>query len=586
MGQELSIDLTLLVDHRGEFIKILSAEYPLPKRLLEKYIHVWDWYLLSRNTATEWNVGLIDQFKDKWQWHTLSRNQSIPWNEDLLEQFKNQWDWHVISSFNPAVPWSVSLLNKFKKKLWWGLLGREPDLINNRNILNVFFDHWTTDNQKDLFRVNMPDIKEENYPWVTPFFEQNSHLDWKWFSAYKGFPWTKEFILKHKGKLDWELLSRNEGLPWDMEFIEQYAHKWDWVELSQNRKLPWTKELLDKYVEKWDWVYLSGSMHYTNDGIVWNTELVAHFADKLYWAYPIFMFQDFEYMEGLFNYSSIVWTPELYKKCDLHISNHFKKLEIEFEQDFKDAEFYLTYDGDFHWTYYQNGENWSISYLKMLIELALERPAIEFINWDRLHIMPEIVNNKELIEFMDTSSNEEAIEYCFRSGNAYFFKKYADRISNDYIWGILSHSKNLKLDELMLKKYEDKWNWGYLASNPSLTPILIEQFKDKWNDPYNWRELSLNPNLTIDTIEKFKDKWNWKELSTNPDLTQDIIYKYADKWDWEMIFKNQKLTIETIKKIKNHIDWWWAVYFRQLDSNKLFSQALLEEFLNKIEPST
>ena len=43
-------------------------------------------------------------------------------------------------------------------------------------------------------------------------------------------------------------------------------------------------------------------------------------------------------------------------------------------------------------------------------------------------------------------------------------------------------SRNLYLDEALIEKYEDHWNWGELSENKALpwSLALIEQFKDQW----------------------------------------------------------------------------------------------------------
>jgi hypothetical protein len=577
-GKKLHLDLDLLLQHQGEFIKIFSESYPLSKKLLEKYAQVWDWYLLSRNLHLPWDIDLIEQFKNKWQWYTLGRNTAVPWNEDILERFKDQWDWNDLSHFPPITPLSPAILRKFEKKWWWVILGRQEHLVNNPDTLKMLFDHLSAVQQEDLFKVDMPAIREENYSWAVPFFEQCPKLNWKFFSCYRGFPWTKEFIRKHAQQLDWKNLSGNEGLPWDMKFIQEHEDKWDWKELSRNKKLPWTKELLKKYAEQWDWQNITGNIDISNEGISWNAQLLEDFADKICWAYPVFMFDDFEYMGGMINHPGIVWTAALYEKCDPAVSKHFKKLKKEYEKYFEDEDS----EDTLYWTYYQNGKNWSVEYLKMLMKLSQKKPGIQFIDWDRVNIPQEVLMNKEFIEFMNTSSDEQAMEYCFWKGGPCFFEKYADKmLHHERIWDYLSLNTKLLLHEDMLKKYEHQWNWKYLASNPSFTPELIKKFQDRWKEASDWRNLSLNPNLTLDIIEKFKDKWDWKELSTNPGLTQEIICRYADKWDWENLCKHHKLTFETLERIKNHVDWWWAFNKLKLNISDLVSEDLLEKFLRR-----
>ena len=92
------------------------------------------------------------------------------------------------------------------------------------------------------------------------------------------------------------------------------------------------------------------------------------------------------------------------------------------------------------------------------------------------------------------------------------------------------------LNEDLIKKHEDNWEWEWLSTSDALpwSIELIKKFKLKWD----WGTLSCNGSLpwTMELIEKCKSKWDWGKLSCNGSLpwSIELIAKFKDKWNWKV----------------------------------------------------
>ena len=202
-------------------------------------------------------------------------------------------------------------------------------------------------------------------------------------------------------------------------------------------------------------------------------------------------------------------------------------------------------------------------------------------------------------------------------------------------------SKNFALDEKLLFKYSDDFDWngtGGLLSNLNIvwTKNLLKQFSSRLNlfgiswfsknpmdilslkeiDPrglsknenIDWSiefiyaniqqldfdYLSGNPTLpwSFDFIEDYKDYWNWGlgfglkqyfSLSINPGLpwSEELIEKYFDKWDWEQLSKNKGLpwSVEFIERYESK--WEWGIGGLSRNESLPWTVSLIEKFAEK-----
>ena len=135
-------------------------------------------------------------------------------------------------------------------------------------------------------------------------------------------------------------------------------------------------------------------------------------------------------------------------------------------------------------------------------------------------------------------------------------------------------------------KNKDDWHWGYkgFSSNSGLpwSLELIEKYKDKWD--WGCHGLSSNFGLPwkLELIERYKDKWDWYELGRNSGLPWTIILieKYEDKWDWKSLSRNRfQWTIELIEKYEDK--WDWKQFGLSSKSGLPWTLELIEKYENK-----
>ena len=114
------------------------------------------------------------------------------------------------------------------------------------------------------------------------------------------------------------------------------------------------------------------------------------------------------------------------------------------------------------------------------------------------------------------------------------------------------------LNEDIIDKFKDAWDWWYLSGKDDLPWSIdfIERYKDKWD----WERLSSNGALpwSVQLIEKYKDLWEWKALSSNDALPWSIefIGKYEIYWHWEKLTENElPWSIELLDKYKDKWNW-------------------------------
>nr|MDA3790917.1 hypothetical protein [Desulfobacula sp.] len=173
-----------------------------------------------------------------------------------------------------------------------------------------------------------------------------------------------------------------------------------------------------------------------------------------------------------------------------------------------------------------------------------------------------------------------------------FIEKYKDK----WDWGGLSRNRSLTWSKDFIEKYNDKWDWGDnqsygLSRNESLpwSEAFIEKYKDKWDwghdDHYG---LSFNGSLpwTEAFIEKYKDKWDWGGLSRNRSLpwSKAFIEKYKDKWYWgESGLSNNRALPWSKAFIEKYKDkWGWMDddhYGLYINGSLPWDETLIEMFI-------
>jgi hypothetical protein len=548
------LNLDLLLPHPKEFVQGFSYHYPVPEELLAQYEDVFDWTQLSRNTAIKWSPHILEKFKNNWNWgyRGLSTNAAMPWTPALLEQFKDKWSWYH--------------------------LGWHHGIINNREMLAMCFSRWNEWHQKNLFTVYafMPKMDGRASSWAEEFFETRPNLNWKMFSAYKGFPWTADFVRKHADKLDWKELSSNTGLPWSAALISEHLDRWDWFGVSYFPTILSSPELIESFKDQINWYAFT-----FNTERKWNSDLLVRFRDKLPWARTETNEGGFiVHIEGLYNHASILWTPELYKNCSESIERYFAGL-AETEKELLTESNFILLKEDEHWTVYQDGSNWSEDYLKMLIDLGKAIPEKKFINWKLFGFLFKGWNtvSKEVkayclvqIDLYDLTLNQDFPWH----NHLETFHQLAQYDKDWYGWVNLSGSQGLKPTEGMLMQFEDNWDWALLSGNLNLTLPVINKFKDRWT----WSRIFRSKAFTTELTETYPEYWKiwWREMN---DLPFDNYNTFA-----------RMLRIPTEGNIEQHVTPAELEEFftRLTDKSELvyrneFENALREKDFDRLTPS-
>ena len=141
------------------------------------------------------------------------------------------------------------------------------------------------------------------------------------------------------------------------------------------------------------------------------------------------------------------------------------------------------------------------------------------------------------------------------------------------------------LNEILIKKYQEKWDWQLLSRNTALpwSLELIEIFRDRWS----WGKGGLSTNSaipwSIEIIDRYNNKWDWAELSRNKALnwSLDLIKKYQDRWVWDGLSSNEALpwSFELIQLYEDR--WDWVRYGLSCNKALNWSLDLIERYQDK-----
>ena len=145
------------------------------------------------------------------------------------------------------------------------------------------------------------------------------------------------------------------------------------------------------------------------------------------------------------------------------------------------------------------------------------------------------IDKENAVIFLSKNSylNEELIEkfkdkwdwYCLTQNEYLSWSiESIDRFKNKLNWEQLSCNKNLSWTLELIEKYEDKWSWGYIEDKGSSWNFYVEGLSDFEFLPWS-----------IELIKHFEDKWDWTALSMNLFLPWSLalIERFEDKWCWK-----------------------------------------------------
>lgn len=141
----------------------------------------------------------------------MSSNKNIDWNINIIERFKEKLNWRLFAS-NEGVTWTDKIIEKFEKEL---------------------------DSEYNIRNSNM----SERLLWSYDKYEEKNS-DWKILSSNHSVQWSESLIDKHSNKLYWDILKNNISLPWSLNFICKYSENlnessiiWDILKTDINDEL-------------------------------------------------------------------------------------------------------------------------------------------------------------------------------------------------------------------------------------------------------------------------------------------------------------------------------------------------------------
>jgi hypothetical protein len=207
-------------------------------------------------------------------------------------------------------------------------------------------------------------------------------------------------------------------------------------------------------------------------------------------------------------------------------------------------------------------------------------------------------------------------------------------------------SRYYPLDEELIERFKDFWDWKELSKNSELpwSDDLLVKYSNRWNrvsdsgqimfwpiaylggsiknkktdnlsneltwsekldrtikilndleddnncEDHDWEELSRDEELiwSETLLEQFKDYWDWDILSSNKGLPWDksIIKKFIDLWNWDELSINEALpwSQELINKYENKWNWNLFSQNKSLPWKTIWSQEYLKKYEDIWDP--
>jgi len=278
---------------------------------LKLYKDLLDWNKISANKNISWDENILVEFQDYIIWDTLTTNPSVFVNTKLLNTFEDKIDWFGNENFygdsitaNEGIYWDNETIEIYADKINFEKLSISTNVDWSETLLDKYIDKW---NFTEL-------AHNESIPWSLEMFEK--YLDESYF-FYFGVQTNKslvsfELVEKYNHLMDWHNISHVPTLPWvekdllnywsdkivwtgiacnkflfanDKNFFQKQYDKWQPIinevlgYFSGNESFPWTKLLIEKYKLSLDWNLLC-----SNEGIVWDTDLIDSFSKHIIWG--------------------------------------------------------------------------------------------------------------------------------------------------------------------------------------------------------------------------------------------------------------------------------------------------------------
>lgn len=484
---------------------------------------IWTWEDISKNIAINWNLDILERYKDFLDWKEISKNPSIPWTFEFVEKFKDCLDWRAVKA-NKLLVWNDILVDKY------------ATYIFSSGVMSPKEISWSYSKSHKLFIGNY----EQAF-----YFENNRNLYLSEYLIDKyADKWNFDYLSRKGSILSMEE-DRSENILFTDYLIEKYADKWNFKELSKSLNLRITTRIIEKYIDKWDWQYLV-----LNTAVKIEFSTIEKVKDILDWGYVRIL----PYLH---------WTEEL---IDRYIDYIFYDISSSsgrrLENDYSFTKFCKNIN---HTSYFESNKN--VEWTPILIDKYKDKWAWEYIfknneikfseeqlsKYNDIFSTPQIVGGlirvpwESFFEFGNTDWKEHIIDkynkVTYVSPDGKWISKYSDKlVSNPYIiWNetlFNKYVKNLSPQDLGKFCKNAIFPRGIIINNQTLwnTKSYVCTYHYKEDDSYCSEEL-------------YESLWKFLSLNKNINWDEDLLEScFENMTSGDFDFSQVKLTIDIVDK--------------------------------------
>ena len=490
-------------------------------------------YILEHLFSFDWDFEVLSIAKsDKFIVNALNQNDSI---------LQKNWDWkhlskrldkeYIISSFskiNKEWDWSYLTREKFTKNEIVELWTTTVDFWDwNYLLTNSFSVTEITDDEFFILVASCLNLIEDE--------EQRKNY---WSTLTKSV--TPEFLAKNDFEYmrlpilqwDWSYLSKHPRFEFTIDFIQKFIRKWDWNILSKNRKINYDWTYLTTFNQFWNWSYIS--------------------------EFSTFIFKNRKL--------NIVTLNRFRRLIDFKAFSHRRDIDIDQQliEDFRNEDWDFAYlsgvkslkpTHDFLGRYLDRNWDWKI--LSKRIDLKVEAKQNEEGN-----LIPQKFINKLILEFQE---KEWDWQYLSSRNDIQFSFEFLDGLSGkDWDFRAISRNRQTVWTTELIKfiqRNNIEVDWDYISETNEViykNPDRLESLKNY----LNWDKLSANSKIEIeeDLLIRFTDYWNFKLLTKRPEIATKVEFfvRFKDRqWDWDYFTEKfaSKIDQPILSYLSDKIGW-------------------------------
>lgn len=275
----------------------LSCNISLPwsNDFIKKFQSNWNWKELSKNQALPFDLNLILAYKDKWHIENLISNPKIQLCPILLDEFKPKLTpkgWFILST-NTSINWNLSLIEKYKDEINWDFFtfnGMPHFQFSNKDFLFFILKYGERLNKNiNFYKLKVWCENFNKYEVIS--LNNNVSIDEELIEIIKSENYSRKFKTKPLKTIEInffllllqfidEIQLSKLGLPKKMNnhIIENFELKVNFNDISSMKEVSWNEEIIAKHEQKWNWNKLIN-----NEAITWTNKMIGRFACNLNW---------------------------------------------------------------------------------------------------------------------------------------------------------------------------------------------------------------------------------------------------------------------------------------------------------------